>query len=145
MNILPSVFLLSECDVTLVLAADRDQRFHRWRGTPLSHGSPVKREEPGRSQLPLWAHTKAAYPENQSQDSLIQRLRRNRETDSGYVQKLRPLGEAHGVVSSLQVRVLSQLAADHGHLLIHVLEKPVFCVLQGGKRDARGSERDGSI
>lgn len=48
-----------------------------------------------------------------------------------YVQKLCPLGEAHSIVSSLQEGLLSQLAAHHGHLLIHVLEKSIFCVLQG--------------
>lgn len=30
-------------DVTLVLATDGDQVFHWWRGTALSHSSPVNR------------------------------------------------------------------------------------------------------
>lgn len=50
--------------------------------------------------------------------------------NSSYIQKLSPLGEAHGVISSLQLWVLGQLTADHGHLLIHIHEKAIFCVLQ---------------
>lgn len=51
--------------------------------------------------------------------------------NSGYIQELSPLGEAHSIVSSLQLWVLSQLTAHHGHLLIHIHEKAIFCVLRG--------------
>lgn len=55
--------------------------------------------------------------------------------NSGYIQKLCPLGEAHSIVSSLQLRVLSQLGAHHGHLLIDVHEKAIFRVLQEERRE----------
>lgn len=60
-----------------------------------------------------------------------------RVQNSGYIQKLSPLGEAHSIVSSLQLWVLSQLGAHHGHLRIHVHEKPIFCVLQEEAREVQ--------
>lgn len=53
----------------------------------------------------------------------------------GYIQKLCPLGEAHGIVSVLQLGVLGQLTAHQGHLRIHVHEKAIFCVLQEGRHE----------
>lgn len=55
--------------------------------------------------------------------------------NSVHLQKLSPLGEAHSIVSSLQLWVQGQLAAHHGHLLIHVHEKPIFCVLRGERHE----------
>lgn len=61
--------------------------------------------------------------------------KKTRVQNRSYIQKLRPLGEAHRIVSSLQLGVLSQLIAHHGHLLIHIWEKPIFCVLQEEKHE----------
>lgn len=55
--------------------------------------------------------------------------------NGGYIQKLCPLGEAHGIVSVLQLGVLGQLTAHRGHLRIHVHEKAIFCVLQEGRHE----------
>lgn len=158
-------------DVTLVLAADRDQRFHWRRGTALSHSSSAKRgtrERMRKSELPhSTKHFKRKTRSNRGCDLrtnlrtllcwdicipfTLQSNHERREAtqtqksssfyhinittplrvqNSGYIQKLCPLGEAHSIVSSLQLWVLSQLTAHHGHLLIHVHEKPIFCVLQ---------------
>lgn len=55
--------------------------------------------------------------------------------NSGYIQKLCPLGEAHGIVSVLQLGVLGQLTAHLRHLRIHIHEKAIFCVLQEGRHE----------
>ena len=47
----------------------------------------------------------------------------------GYLQELPPLREAHGVVAILQFGVLCQLVTHKCHLLIHILEEAIFCVL----------------
>lgn len=61
-------------------------------------------------------------------------MKRTSGPSSGHIQKLAPLGEAHGVISSLQLWVLSQLTAHQGHLVVHIHEKPVLHVLQGDKQ-----------
>ena len=61
-----------------------------------------------------------------------------------HVQELGSLGEAHGVVPRLQSGVLGQLAAHHGHLLVHVQEETVLRVLQGtdGTFTLTGKEKE---
>lgn len=162
----------SSGNVTLVLAADRDQRFHWWRGTALSHSSPAKRGRDTEKSVwsfslikhrkgiqteaetwewiagPYYVHilvfTSLCRRRNVTQTSKLSRpchITITTIQNSGYIQKLCPLGEAHSIVSVLQLGVLGQLTAHHGHLLIHVHEKPIFCVLQEARHEKSGAWR----